>query len=260
MHVADLSALCTDVAYQLGSAVFGALRTPLINFFQSWCGNRFGRSLIRPAGSHFPLYSALRAELRQLIAHFTPQYTQMAERTFSLPSVLSRFEGIGKVTTKQAESIGAVGMAARTCGLQLDARASHPFAFYAHLRFQPQVQHSGDVYARAMLRHEEVLASLELILAILDALDEMPQETIPTPNLQLNVAADSVVVSIVEGWRGEIVHTLFTDANGNIRFCKVKDPSLHNWFALALAVRNAEISDFPICNKSFNLSYCGNDL
>jgi len=69
-----------------------------------------------------------------------------------------------------------------------------------------------------------------------------------------------MAVSLVEGWRGEICHSALTDSSGNISYYKVKDPSFHNWMALALAVRNQEISDFPVCNKSFNLSYCGNDL
>jgi len=70
----------------------------------------------------------------------------------------------------------------------------------------------------------------------------------------------SFAISLTEGWRGEICHSAVTDENGNIQHYKVKDPSLHNWMALALAVRGQEISDFPVCNKSYNLSYCGNDL
>jgi Ni,Fe-hydrogenase III large subunit len=80
------------------------------------------------------------------------------------------------------------------------------------------------------------------------------------PDYAYNLKPDSFAVSMVEGWRGEICHIAITDNNGIIAHYKVKDPSIHNWMALALAVRNQEISDFPVCNKSFNLSYCGNDL
>jgi Ni,Fe-hydrogenase III large subunit len=92
--------------------------------------------------------------------------------------------------------------------------------------------------------------------------DQLPMtnEKSENPNYDLKLAPDSLAISLVEGWRGEICHIAITDDSGNIIHYKAKDPSLHNWMALALAVRNQEISDFPLCNKSFNLSYCGNDL
>ena len=91
---------------------------------------------------------------------------------------------------------------------------------------------------------------------MIDTMDYKPQQpaTLDTPK------ADSFVVSLVEGWRGEICHCAITDAQGNLLHYKIKDPSFHNWLGLALAVRNNEISDFPICNKSFDLSYSGHDL
>ena len=74
------------------------------------------------------------------------------------------------------------------------------------------------------------------------------------------MAADSIVVSLTEGWRGEICHVAMTGSDSRFSRYKITDPSFHNWFGLALALRNGEISDFPLCNKSFNLSYCGHDL
>jgi Ni,Fe-hydrogenase III large subunit len=79
-------------------------------------------------------------------------------------------------------------------------------------------------------------------------------------NKQYNLKPDTFAISVTEGWRGEICHAAITDGQGELIIYKVKDPSFHNWLALALAVRNNEISDFPVCNKSFNLSYCGHDL
>ena len=82
----------------------------------------------------------------------------------------------------------------------------------------------------------------------------------PRPDYAAPLAPSSLAFGLVEGWRGETCHVLLTDAEGHIAAVRIKDPSLHNWLALALAVRGEGISDFPICNKSFNLSYCGHDL
>lgn len=256
VHTGDLSALCTDVAYQLGSAVFGRLRTPLINYFQIWCGNRFAKGLIRAGGSHFPFNETLAEQLRKLLDEFEPDFDDMCEETFTLPSVLARFEKTGVVTHDQAAAIGAVGMAARVCNLNRDIRASHPHDFYTTLNHQPIIKHHGDVYSRAQLRRREVKQSIGYIRRLLA---QIPRDNAPNPPLQ-QPHPNAFTLSLTEGWRGEICHCAVTGEQGELLHYKIKDPSFHNWLALALAVRNNEISDFPICNKSFDLSYCGHDL
>jgi len=256
VHTGGLSALCTDVAYQLGSAVFGRLRTPIINFFQVWCGNRFAKGLIRAGGNRYPFTAALAGQLQQVLAGFEPDFEEMCAETFTLPSVLGRFEKTGVVTHEQASAIGAVGMAARVSGVQRDIRASHPHDLYAMLGHQPIVKHHGDVYSRAQLRRREIEQSIGYIRRLLE---QVPAET-DQPPIADQPAAESFVLSLTEGWRGEICHCAITDERGELALYKVKDPSCHNWLALALAVRNNEISDFPVCNKSFDLSYCGHDL
>lgn len=256
VHTGDLSALCTDVAYQLGSAVFGRLRTPLINYFQIWCGNRFAKGLIRAGGTHFPFNEILAKQLRKLLDEFEPDFDDMCEETFTLPSLLARFEKTGVVTHDQASAIGTVGMAARVSSLKRDIRASHPHDFYPALNHQPIVKHHGDVYSRAQLRRREIKQSIGYVRQMLE---QMPRENTTRPPLR-QPAAESFTLSLTEGWRGEICHCAITDDRGDPAHYKVKDPSFHNWLALALAVRNNEISDFPVCNKSFDLSYCGHDL
>ena len=261
MHLFDLSNLNVGTAYQLASSVFGALRTPVINFFQAWCGNRFAKGLIRVGGTHYPLQADLRQRLSSLLDDVEKRFTEMAEPAFNLPSVLSRFEEIGKVTKKQMTLIGAVGQAARMSGLKRDLRWSHPDAIFAALKVEPVLLHTGDVWARYQLKHYELVASMELIrklLKLLHAENRPPQK--PVPKAELVLKSDTLAVSLSEGWRGEICHCAVTDAAGKIRHYKVKDPSMHNWTALALSLRNLEISDFPINNKSYNLSYCGFDL
>lgn len=258
VHVGDTAALCGDVAYQLGLVVCEALRTVMINTTQFWCGNRFGKGLIRPAGTHYPITAEVKAEVVKNLTKVRKEYLQLTETLFGLPSVLARFEGIGELTTEQVRGIGAVGMAARMANLERDVRRSNPYLAYAFFEHQPVIKDGGDVMARAELRSEEVAQSIDRILQMLDGVDFDVKAA--TPNFSLQYRPNALVLSLVEGWRGEICHAAITDASGAITYYKVKDPSFHNWFALALAVRNQEISDFPICNKSFNLSYCGNDL
>lgn len=256
IHTGDLSGMCTDIAYQLGSSVFGRLRTPVINYFQIWCGNRLAKGLVRAGKNNFAFTNELGETLKKLFDAYQPDFDDMCKETFTLPTVLSRFEKTGIVTTEQAKEIGAVGLAARVSGIERDIRKSHPHDFYHSLDHHPVVKHHGDVYSRAQIRKEEIKQSIGYIRKML--------QNIPSENKNRKPlsppAPNSFSISLVEGWRGEICHCVITDEKGELMHYKVKDPSIHNWLALALAVRNNEISDFPICNKSFDLSYCGHDL
>jgi len=258
IHIGDTSALCADIAYQFGQAVNEALRTIVINTMQQWCGNRFGKGLLRTGGSHYPLTSGLSQVILLNLTEVEKRYLQMADRLFSMPSVLSRFESTGKITTPQAALLGAVGMAARSSGLKRDIRWSHPFQAFRDHKYEPVILEEGDVWARSMLRKNAVEKSFQVIRGLLS---EYPgQEQGKNPRYDLVLTPATIAISATEGWRGEIVHTAVTDEEGKIIRYKIKDPSVHNWMALAIAMRNQEISDFPLCNKSYNLSYCGHDL
>jgi len=256
VHTGDLSAVCTDIAYQLGSAVFGRLRTPIINFMQEWGGNRLSKGLIRPGRNQFPVTPELAKRLAEILDVYEPDFLEMNKQLFQLPSALSRFERTGAVSYDDVLTIGTVGMAARMSGLNRDTRTSHPFVLYNELNHEPVVKHHGDVYSRVQIRREEIKQSMNYVRKLIQDVPEIaerePELGTPQPN--------SFALSLVEGWRGEICHCAITGGQGELVHYKVKDPSFHNWLALALAVRNNEISDFPICNKSFNLSYSGHDL
>ncbi len=256
VHTGDLSAVCTDIAYQLGSSVFGRLRTPIINFMQEWGGNRLSKGLIRPGKNQFPFTSELAKRLAEILDIYEPDFLEMNKQLFQLPSALSRFERTGVVSYDDVLSIGTVGMAARMSGLNRDIRSSHPFGLYPELNHEPVIKHHGDVYSRVQIRKEEVKQSMQYIR---DLIKSAPEYTESEPLFE-RPKADSFTLSLVEGWRGEICHCAITDDKGELILYKIKDPSFHNWLALALSVRNNEISDFPICNKSFNLSYSGHDL
>jgi Ni,Fe-hydrogenase III large subunit len=258
VHIGDSAALCTDIAYQFGQVVNEALRTIVINTTQLWCGNRFGKGLVRTAGSHYPLTDEFIKTLLSNLKDVEERYGQISHEIFTNPSVLSRYEGIGKVSARQAGMIGAVGMASRSSGVKRDIRWSHPFQAFSKYNYEPVTVHQGDIWARAMLRKLEVEKSIQIIRNILDS--EGFEGTASVPVYDSHLQASSFALSMAEGWRGEIMQSAVTDEKGNVIHYKVKDPSFHNWMALALAVRNQEISDFPLCNKSYNLSYCGHDL
>jgi len=261
MHVGDLGNMNIGTAYQLAASVFGTLRTPAINYTQTWCGNRFGKGLVRVGGTHYPFTKELGIKLITFLDTFEESFDPMCERLFSLPSALMRFENIGKVAKKQMELIGAVGMTARMAGVERDIRISHPFAGYKYQTITSETLDNGDVWARAYLRKLEINNSIEYIRDLVSKLSSVPEEASkPKSEKDLRLTPDSLCVSMVEGWRGEICHCAITDGEGKIIHYKIKDPSLHNWFALALSLRDLEISDFPINNKSYNLSYCGHDL
>ncbi len=256
VHTGDLSALSGDVAYQLGQSVYGRLRTPIINYFQEWCGNRLSKGLIRPGYSPYPLNKGLAERLKFILDEFEPDFKEMNREISTLPSTLSRFERTGMLTHDQLVLTGAVGMSARMNALKRDIRVSHPYGFYPSVNHEPVIKHHGDVYSRFQIRKEEVIQSISYIRHLLNDIPE--DESSDKGPLVFN--PETFCISLTEGWRGEICHAAITDKKGDLVIYKVKDPSFHNWLALALAVRNNEISDFPVCNKSFDLSYCGHDL
>jgi Ni,Fe-hydrogenase III large subunit len=260
IHIGDTAALCGDVAYQPGQSACEALRTMIINTMQDWCGNRFGKGLIRAGGSNYPLNEEIISVVQKRLKEVYKRFTGIADMIFNNSGILARFENTGALSTRQAYLAGVVGMAARTSGVHRDIRRSHPFQEYSRYDYKPAFLEKGDVLARAMIRKSEFDLSYSVIIDLLHKIKTLKNQILTRPNYHLKFKPGKLGVSLVEGWRGEICHTALTDDNGNIETYRIKDPSVHNWLVLAIAVRDQEISDFPICNKSFNLSYCGHDL
>ncbi|MDR1594520.1 MAG: NADH dehydrogenase subunit [Prevotellaceae bacterium] len=260
IHVGDTSALCLDVAYQLGQVACEALRTIVINTLQMWCGNRFAKGLVRPCGTNYPADRLICHKIRENLLETVSRYRDIAKKLLSLPSLLARFEDVGIVTTGQAQLAGLTGLSARASGLERDIRKSHPFQYYCQINNDITVEKTGDILSRLKQRMSEIEQSYALINIFLDALEQTGGTDSSLPGYSPLLKPDQLCFSLTEGWRGEVCHSVITGSSGEISFYKIKDPSLHNWFGLALAVRNQDISDFPICNKSFNLSYCGFDL
>jgi Ni,Fe-hydrogenase III large subunit len=180
------------------------------------------------------------------------------ELLWNTSSVQARFEGTGALPGDVADALGLVGVAARACGLERDVRHDHPSGLFRLAHIPISVWHTGDVFARAYVRWLEIERSLAFVA---DQLASLPSASgQPHRAAARAIAPDRFCVSLTEGWRGEICHVAMTDDHGRFATYEVTDPSFHNWTGLALALRNQEISDFPLCNKSFDLSYCGHDL
>jgi Ni,Fe-hydrogenase III large subunit len=254
-HIGDLGALAGDVAYQPAAAYFGRLRGECLNLLMTLSGNRYGRGLVRPGGVAFDIPDAMADEIIRRVTRLEEELRPVAELFFGTASVQSRFEAVGAVERDAVQARGYVGPVARACDVQRDVRHDHPYGVFRFAQIPVATAWAGDVFARALVRRVEIQRSLEFVREQVAAL---PRGTLREPSEALRPG--ELVVALEEGWRGEVAHVVVTDDAGGIRRHKVIDPSFHNWDALALAMPGNQISDFPLCNKSFNLSYAGHDL
>lgn len=255
IHLGDMSAIANDIAYLLGKEVFAAIRTTVINTSLAISGSRFGRGLMKIGGVNFDMDENLRKKVKETLQSIEVNITTMAEAMFDDSGVLARLEKTGVVSKQDALDMGLVGVAAKACDIQIDTRENFPCGIYNYFPIHKLTLETGDVFARGYLRFLEIKQSIKFIINILD---NFPED-VEKPHT-ISITPNQFIVSMTEGWRGEIVHIVLTDDKGKIMKYKLKDPSFNNWFGLAMAVRSNGISDFPLCNKSFNLSYCGFDL
>ena len=258
-HTGDLGAIAGDVGFLPTLSYCGRLRGDWLNLTALLCGSRLGRDLLKPGGVRFDLDAARVEELRTRLEATASATANAVELMWNTPSVLARLEGTGRVIRAQAENLGMVGPAARASGLDLDVRRDHPFGPYQEARLTLGQDDLGDVAARARVRWQEIQASVDFLRWALDILRSLPEGPVALAPAH-RLPPGHLALGLTEGWRGEIAHLAVTDEDGRFALYKLVDPSFHNWTGLALALRGEEISDFPLCNKSFNLSYCGFDL
>jgi Ni,Fe-hydrogenase III large subunit len=211
--------------------------------------------MIRPGGVGFDVDDALARDLASRLDAAERDTASAVELLWQTPSVMARFEDTGPLSRELAEALGLVGPTARACGLLRDVRHDHPSGIFRFAHIPVSSWSTGDVFARAYVRWLEVQRSIDFVRERLRSL--------PPGALRSAVGAlapGHIAVALAEGWRGELCHVALTDETGRFERYKVVDPSFHNWSGLAHALRGQQISDFPLCNKSFNLSYCGHDL
>ncbi len=254
-HAGDLGALAGDVGYLPVASHCGRIRGDFLNLTAHLCGSRVGRGLARPGGVAFDLDEHQIDLLLQKLDQAFADISTTAQLLWETPSVINRFEGTGALSAAQCRELGIVGPPARAAGIEQDVRLDYPSDVFSFAQIPVSLWHTGDVFGRAHVRWLEIVRSVEFIRARLTTLPSESVRTALEPP-----APDALSISLVEGWRGEICHVACTNSDGRFKWYKVIDPSFHNWAGLALAMRNQQISDFPLCNKSFNLSYCGHDL
>lgn len=253
-HLGDLGALGNDAGFAFGLTQFSRLKEDLLRTGAALFGERYLMNFILPGGV-----------ARDLPAHasalLSAQYLKLEESVAGLRSIYDehagvqdRFRETGRLDHAPAEQLGALGLVARASGIQCDLRVNMPWPPYDGLQVQPALQTSGDVAARAQVRFDEVFASLRLCRALLADLSAGPVHAV-VPIAE----PGSMGIGLIEGWRGPILIVLEAGPEGSIRNCHAHDPSWQNWPLLEYAIIGNLVPDFPLINKSFNLSYSGQD-
>ena len=249
-HVADIGALCNDVGFGLAQAWALTLREELLQLNGSVTGHRLLRGGVVPGGAHVRRLPTL-DELDGIGRRFEELVALAGSNAF----VMERFTGTATLDGSHARELGLVGPAGRASGMAFDARTAHPFVEPLP-GFTPAIRHGGDVLARYEVRVDEVRASL---LSLADLVGRAGSLRAVAGGGHDPSDRTDGGVGIVEGWRGAIVHRVECDG-GRIARVKVVDPSFLNWPGLPVSLADTIVPDFPLANKSFNLSYAGNDL
>ena len=253
-HVADIGAIATDVGFAIANAHASRLREMMFNLNEQLTGNRLLRGMVCIGGVRRRWSYSQISALKQTLRDFEGEFQRLVDLVSASDSTRDRLQHTGILQPAKARDLGVVGVAGRASGVDLDVRRDHPYAAYAQYDMQTPVYDVGDVWHRVQVRIDQVRASLKVLL---DAAKEEHQGEPFIPVRQ--IPPGHCALSAVEGWRGEILHWIRIGEDGCLERCKIKDPSLNNWPALVEAVQGNIIPDFPVINKSFNLSYSGTD-
>jgi Ni,Fe-hydrogenase III large subunit len=253
-HVGDIGAICTDVAFVTANMHAMRLREKVLRLNEQLTGNRLLRGMVCLGGVRFDFGEEQVRALREFVDGFEKEFHELVELIRWNSGTRDRLETTGVLTPAVARDLGIVGIAGRASGFDHDMRRDFPHAFYDAVTFDVPVFTVGDVQHRMVVRREEIGQSLAIILQTIGKLPAGPVVTKID-----EVPADRMALGYVEGWRGEIFHWIHTASGNRLSRCKVKDPSLQNWPALSEAILGNIIPDFPVVNKSFNLSYSGTD-
>lgn len=254
-HTADIGALATDVAFTVPASRAQVLREGLVRLQDQLFGTRLLRGTIAFGGVTRDLAPEGCEALRVHLRRFEKEFDDLILLLVDAGTFTDRLDGTGILSHQAAQDLGIVGMAARASGVDGDLRRDHPTDGYEGLHFQVPVEDGGDVRARLMVRAREIEQSLVILDQVLSALPDTPLAA-PLPD---RLPAKAGALGWVEAWRGPCLHWVATDDRGEISRVKITDPSFLNWPGVVQAVPGNIIPDFPVINKSFNLSYSGND-
>ena len=254
-HIADIGALATDVAFTVAASRAQTQREALLRLYESLFGTRLLRRTLSIGGVKWELSAAGQDALRVHLDRLEHEFDDLIALLIDSGSFTDRVDGTGILTNQAARDLGIVGMAARASGVDADMRRDHPHDAYAGLQFDVPVEDGGDVRARLMVRAREVEQSFKILAQVLNAIPETELQGRLPPQLPASASA----LGWAEAWRGPCTHWVATDERGELSRVKITDPSFLNWPGLVHAVPGNIIPDFPVINKSFNLSYSGND-
>ncbi len=253
-HLGDLGALGNDAGFAVGLAHFSRLKEDLLRANADALGARYLLDLVVPGGVATDLTAERQRVLIQQLQPLEDAVRGLRALYDEHPGLQDRFRDAGRLSLALAEKLGAVGLAARASGIVRDLRIDMPWPPYDRLEPRLVVESAGDVAARVQVRFGEVVESLRLCRVLLERLPEGPIR------IEVPVASpDRLGLGMIEGWRGAVLIALHSGAEGAIRRCHAHDPSWQNWPLLEHAILDNIVPDFPLINKSFNLSYSGHD-
>jgi Ni,Fe-hydrogenase III large subunit/Ni,Fe-hydrogenase III component G len=253
-HLGDLGYLGNDVALAFGLMQFMRLKEDWVRLNARLFGHRFMMDRIVPGGVSIDIDDDGKRAIAAQCDLLENELRALKDIYDDHAGLQDRFLTTGRITPQLADTLGVIGLAGRASGQPWDLRCNHPCAPYDQLQPHMYVAHNGDVAARALVRFGEVKESLDLVRKILR---EMPEGDIRS---EVKSEADKRGFGWIEGWRGDILVALETGSDGKIHRCHCHDPSWQNWPALEHAIIDNIVPDFPLINKSFNLSYAGPDL
>jgi Ni,Fe-hydrogenase III large subunit len=250
----DLGGLGNDAGFAFGLTHFSRLKEDLLRANSVAFGARYLLDYVIPGGVAVDLTADASRLLLELYDTLESSVTNMRAIYDNHAGLQDRFREAGRLEQNTAEKLGAIGLIGRASGIACDLRVDHPWSPYNSLAVKMIVQTGGDVAARVQVRFDEVVESLRLCRALLA---ELPIEAIQTP---VSIAAANLLgIGLIEGWRGPVMIALETGPDGGIRRCHAHDPSWQNWPLIDYAILGNIVPDFPLINKSFNLSYSGHD-
>ena len=256
-HIGDIGAIMIDTGFNFGGANGARIRERIIQINERLSGSRFLRGVNKIGGVLKDIGEDEKKWLEEEIDSISKDLSEVIEIAKNSISLLDRLKTTGRLDLKTAKDFGVIGVAGKAIGLHNDARKDYPYAAYSSLLSGIASEKEGDVFARFNVRIKEIFSSFEIIK---EALKKMPEKGEICLSSGLKLKENSISLGIVEGWRGDIVYVVMTDKNGEISRVSVRDPSFLNWPVLGVAGEGNIVPDFPLINKSFNLSYSGNDL
>lgn len=252
-HIGDIGALCNDVGFAVVNSHALVLREQLLRMNEKITGHRLLRGAVYPGGIRLKSLPDIE-EIRELAL----EVEELANLALSNTVVKDRFTNTSILAKDHAREMGCLGPVARASGISNDARVDHPFF---PLDYLPMIMDEGDVLARFIERVREFKASAEIIGSILERHSGGLEYSIElTPKRLGSREFPDSGVGIVESWRGAITTRIEINDDFTLARVKIVDPSWFNWPALPVALQTTIVPDFPLTNKSFNLSYSGNDL